>query len=276
MDIDQDNDLDILLIGEWTDIQYMKNENNTFTLHKLLPETPLTGWWNVIKKVDLDNDGKEDILLGNLGENYKYKATENEPFEVYSNDMNGDSKNDIILGYHIDDKLFPVRGFQCSSEQMPDLKDKIHSYKEFGSSDIFQIYGERLNDALHYKANNFKSGVLWNQGAGKFEFKPLNYIAQLAPVQSFETFDFDKDGDWDIIGAGNWFVSEIETPRADNGQGFILENLGNKTFKALSYTQTGLLAKDDVRNMVLLDAGTDHPKLVIANNNAKAQLFKFQ
>ena len=46
--------------------------------------------------VDMDQDGDLDIIAGNLGRNYKYKATESEPFEVYYYDF--DEKKLEVIG----------------------------------------------------------------------------------------------------------------------------------------------------------------------------------
>jgi len=139
IDIDKDGDEDIVMAGEWTNPLIMENNGDQFEL-KTLTKTDNVGWWNTIEIEDLDNDGFLDIVMGNLGNNYKYQASEKEPFEVFSNDMDGNGKYDIVLGYNSKGKLYPVRGLQCSSEQIPDLGDKFPTYEEFGSADIFKVY----------------------------------------------------------------------------------------------------------------------------------------
>ena len=42
---------------------------------------------NCIKEEDLDNDGDKDYILGNLGENYKFKANPEKPFDIYCADF---------------------------------------------------------------------------------------------------------------------------------------------------------------------------------------------
>jgi len=271
-DIDGDKDLDLILVGEWTDIITYENVDGQLTKKQYTDEA-LTGWWNIIKAVDLDNDGDEDYLLGNLGENYKYEASKDRPFELFAGDFDNSGVQDIVVSYYNDDKLFPVRGFQCSSEQIPDLKKQIGSYEEFGSSDVYQVYGDALKTATHLTATTFSSAILWNEN-GALVHQALPYDAQLAPIQDFIVTDYNKDGHKDIILAGNWYVSEVETPRADSGTGLVLKNMGNKQFQSVPYKESGFFAPHDVRALGLVKT-KGHPLLIVGNNNAASQVFSF-
>lgn len=273
-DFNGDGTLDLIVVGEWTSPMFFANDGAEFSLTKLGEVDKMVGWWNNVTAIDLDNDGDEDYLLGNLGENYKYKATDEEPFEIFSGDFDNNGKQDIVLGYYSESNLYPVRGFQCSSEQMPDLQNQFDSYKSFGTADIFEIYGTELEDALHYKANNFSSLILWNKGDEEFEIEKLPGQAQLAPIQDFLIQDFDKDNDLDILMAGNWYVSEIETPRADAGTGLLLINNENK-FSPQSVPQSGFFANKDARKLAYISCGKKSPLVVVANNNSRVQIFEY-
>ena len=97
--------------------------------------------------------------------------------------------------------------------------------------------------------------------------------AQLAPVQDFIVRDFDKDNDLDILLAGNWHVSEVETPRADAGVGLLLEN-NNGEFMPRSVGESGFFDNMDVRDMAYVNCGEEAPLIIVANNNAPVQVFK--
>lgn len=273
-DINRDGKLDLIFAGEWTDLLVMKNNDGVFALETLLKETKI-GWWNILEIKDLNNDGFLDIVAGNLGNNYKYQASDEAPFEIYSDDMDKNGKYDIVLGYNSNGTIFPVRGLQCSSEQIPDLKEKFHTYEDFGNSDLFKVYGDGLKGALHYSANCFKSGILWGNGKGEFEFQELPYQAQLFPVQAIEFVDIEKDGNLDIILSGNWYMAEIETPRADAGVGLILKNLGNKNFTGLSSSETGFFTPYDVRNMKKI-ATLEGNSIIVINNNRLPTIYNLE
>lgn len=267
-DYNNDGDKDLIIVGEWSDIQFYKNENGTLSLDKPLSKN--IGWWNCIKAVDIDNDGDDDYVVGNLGQNYKYTASENEPFEIYAGDFDDNNVQDIVLSYrHDDDNLYPVRGFQCSSEQLPELQNKFDSYESFGQADVYQVYGDDLDDALNIKANNFNSVIIWNTSTG-LKLESLPPVAQMAPIQDIVFEDIDNNGYQDIIAAGNWYMSEIETPRADNGSGIVLLNNGDQSFNAQEHS--GFFAKHDVRRLVKLKS-EDKSVFVVGNNNSAVQVF---
>ncbi|MGB3152219.1 MAG: FG-GAP-like repeat-containing protein, partial [Maribacter sp.] len=130
MDYNQDGWQDIAVTGEWMDIRIFKSDGGTkfeeVTDNLGLSDT--MGWWFSLKSEDIDDDGDIDLIAGNLGENYKYKATENETFDIYLNDFDGNRTNDIVLSYYNDGEQYPVRGRECSSQQMPSIKQKFKNY----------------------------------------------------------------------------------------------------------------------------------------------------
>lgn len=266
---------DLIVVGEWTGIMMFENENGK--LKRTSAENGLdnqTGWWNKIVAVDLDKDGDEDYVLGNLGLNYKYHATTDEPFEVYAHDFDENGTTDIVLGYYNQGTCYPVRGRQCSSEQMPMIADMFKTYEEFGMADIHSVYGDKLKDALHLKANNFASSILFNKGNGQFQLKNLPSKAQIAPINGIIAADFDFNGTVDLLLAGNLFQAEVETGRADAGRGLLMLGDGKGNFNPVSQEESGLFAPMDVKDLGMLYTGPNRSRiLLVANNNFGMQTF---
>ena len=208
-----------------------------------------------------------NILLGNLGENYKYKASEEEPFEVYYDDFDDNGQKDLVLGYYNFGDLFPVRGRECSSQQMPTIKKITPTYHDFGKSTVADIYGkEQLDKALHLSAYNFKSGILKNEGQGNFDFIPFPELAQLSSINAILTRDLDGDSQKEVIVAGNLFTSEIETPRNDAGYGLVLQNIGAGEFLPISASKSGLFLPGDVKILAFIEIA-GKPFILAGNNN---------
>lgn len=268
-DFNQDGFKDLIVVGEWMKITFFKNTDGNLTKDdSILPNT--YGWWNSIQEVDLDEDGDLDYIVGNLGLNYKYKATESEPFEIYSHDFDENGTNDIVLGYYNQGNLFPLRGRECSSQQMPFIKKKFPTYASFGSADLVQVYGkEKLENALHLKANMFASVYLENKG-GRFELHALPNEVQLSSINDICIADFDKDGSKDILVAGNLYQSEVETPRNDASIGALLKLGTDSQLEVIPYKRSGVFLNGDVKKMRLIKLGnTDFTAILVAKNNDK-------
>lgn len=268
MDYDQDNDLDLIISGVWMPVTIFENGQGKFRIKT--SDTGLeeaVGWWFSLEKADIDNDGDDDLLAGNLGLNYKYKATSEEPFTVHYDDFDNNGKNDIVLGYFNFGEHFPLRGRSCSSEQVPSIKEKFTSYNKFASATLSEVYGAKLNQALQYSAKTFASKYIENLGSGKFKMHDLPARAQFAPINDVVATDVDGDGHLDIIAGGNLFISEIETIRADAGTGVFLKGNGKGNFVAVSPSESGLYLTSDIRHLGLIKIGNNDAIIAAANND---------
>ena len=185
-DFDIDGDSDIVVVGEWMPITVIVNQQGQFTKQELTTNLGCssTGWWYSVEVGDLNNDNLPDLIVGNLGLNYKYKASVDEPFEVFYDDFDDNGKKDIVLAYYNYGIQFPLRGFSCSSQQVPDLQDKFKKYDIFASLDVQQVYGEEnLENALRLSVNTFESATLINNKSF-FDFRPLPNYAQFSSVNA--------------------------------------------------------------------------------------------
>ncbi|MBJ6369390.1 VCBS repeat-containing protein [Snuella sedimenti] len=276
--INDDQLIDLVVVGEWMPIKVFINEEGYFSdqsdVYGLNEEV---GWWNSVSAADFDNDGDVDLVCGNLGLNYKYKASKEETFDVYTKDFDDSGDLDIVLGYYNGGDLYPLRGRQCSSNEMPFIKDKFKSYDAFGKATLVQVYGSgNLNNALNYKASNFSSMYFENRGdKQKMRGVPLDKKSQVSSINSILNFDFNKDGYLDIIVAGNLYGSEVETPRNDASYGMYLKG-GSPAFEALPAFQSGLLVDGEVKQVNMLKGANGNDKLVFVRNNDELKFYSFK
>ncbi|WP_276167053.1 FG-GAP-like repeat-containing protein [Zobellia alginiliquefaciens] len=276
-DYNNDDMIDFILVGEWMPVTVFEQGEEGFKKKELSSLENTEGWWYSIKASDLDGDGDDDYVTGNLGLNYKYKATGKLPFEVYYADFDTNGSNDLALGYYENNTLYPVRGKQCSTEQIPSLKSKFKSYDAFAQADFFEVYNiKNTADVLHKKVKTFASSYFINEGDGSLEENKLPNMAQLSSVNSIIIKDFNQDGVKDVVVAGNLFASEVETPRNDAGSGFYMEGTVSSSgkYSLKPVYMSGLKFNKDLKSMQLLAVG-EKEFLVGVNNDGPLQVFEY-
>jgi len=274
VDFDNDEKLDLVIVGEWMPITFLQNTGNSFKeVNEQLGLQNTVGWWYSIVSDDFNEDGYPDLVAGNLGLNYKYKANPNATFDVYASDFDKNGKQDIVLGYY-DDKgvQYPVRGRQCSAEQIPAINIKYKDYNTFAEASLADIYHEPdLEAGLHYQAQQFASVYIHNKKGVAFEVKPLPTEAQLSSVNSIVSKDINNDTHLDLILAGNLFGSEVETPRNDASYGVVLTGNGKGNFTNMPFSTTGLKLGKDTKAMLPINLSSQFGMLV-ANNSDTLEL----
>ncbi len=273
-DLDNDGDHDLIITGEWMGIEVWINEQGQLARsEKYASLSAMKGWWNKLLIADIDQDGDKDIVAGNLGLNYKFHASPETPFHVYTNDYDLNGSVDVILAKNYKDSQVPVRGKVCATQQLPQLATEIPSFHDFASRDLEGILGPSIESALHLEAIEFRSGIFLNEGEGAFHFDPFSNEVQQQLINSIIYMDMDEDGIEDLLMAGNNYMSEVETTRADAGIGIFLKGKGKGSFEAIPALTSGFFADKDVRQLITLHTAKG-PLVFVINNNAQHQVFQ--
>ncbi len=272
-DINGDGQKELIIAGEWMPIKVLEwNQNQFIDISKEIGLNQSDGWWYSIKLADIDKDGDLDIIAGNLGLNYKYKATNAYPFTLFYGDLNKDGKSDIVLSYEQNGEYFPLRGKQCSSQQIPEITEKFPSYDLFGKSTLNKVYEGQLDSNKLLVVHDFSSAIFVNEN-GKFVRQNFAHDVQYFNWNSIELLDVNADGNVDIVVAGNLYESEVETPRGDAGNGLVLlgDGHGNFTKQVTSSRNWG---NSNVKN---IRAITVHgkPSVLIGSSNSVLKLITF-
>ncbi|NNE15134.1 MAG: VCBS repeat-containing protein [Saprospiraceae bacterium] len=272
IDVNGDNEKELLTVGEWQSPQIFQKENGQYV--NISSDWGLdshNGWWRSIEGKDLDNDGDLDLVIGNVGKNFKQKATDDYPLYLFSNDFDDNGTLDCVLAKPYKDRLVPTRGKECSTQQMPFVSEKFKTYSEFAAASVGDIYGEdKLNSGIKLEVNNFYSYVLWNEG-DKFRFEKLPPLAQISPVNDIVFLDVNNDDYSDIIIVGNDYNTEYETPRLDAGNGLLLINKNGEGFDSQTISSSGIFCPGDAKRMVVVE-NNSNKMIVVANNNSTPNL----
>ena len=275
-DYNNDGWTDLIVVGEWTPIKFYKNINGKFSEDTSLIDVDSTrGWWYDIVAEDFDKDGDMDLVIGNLGNNYKYQTSGDETFDIFYNDFDQNNTGDIVLSYYNDGEQYPLRGRQCSSEQIPAIKMKFQDYDAFSIATLEDVYTEpALENSLHYFSKTFSSVYLENTG-NSFNMSKLPPLTQLSSINKILKKDIDKDGYIDIVVSGNMYNSEVETPRNDASVGVYLKFTPDFGFEAVPTQKSGLFINGDVKDMEFISFN-ENEYIISAKNDDLIEFTKIK
>jgi len=279
-DFDNDGFTDLIIAGEWMPIQFFKNKQGK--LENISASSGInreTGWWNSITAGDFDNDGDIDYIAGNLGKNSFYKASGKAPVNIYVKDFDNNGGLDIITTVYLPDEKgvkreFPAQNRDDQVEQIPALKKRFLSYKEFGKATINDIFTkDELKDATKLQAINFANSYIENLGNGKFKLHALPILAQMAPIYAVVTDDFNSDGNIDVAINGNDFGTETSNGRYDALNGLVMLGDGKGAFKPLTILQSGLYIPGDGKALIKCRGIDNNYLLAASENNGPVKIF---
>ena len=285
-DVDADGKNELTVAGEWAPASIYKMQNGVFTK---LPATvtfsspvtkkdtaismdEFTGWWYCIKADDIDNDGDQDIILGNRGTNATIKGNYYNPCTVYAKDFDGNGSYDAVLGYYIQGQCYPLFSRDQLIDQMPGMRKKFIRYKDYSGTTLDKLFTPEQQKGMDvFKTRFFESGVLLNEGNGHYKFVPFPEKAQLSNINDFVISDFDNDGVKDVIVCGNSNDAAVMVGNYDATAALMLKGNGKGTFEAIPHTTDGFKVRGECRKMVYLE---DSKRLVILKNSAPAQIYQ--
>ena len=277
-DYDHDGKLDLVVAGEWMPVRVFHQENG-----KLVDRTQQAGlansngWWNSITAVDLRGNGRQDLVLGNLGLNSYLKASRNEPARLYINDFSHGGGLEQILTSYRNGVSYPLAGRDELLAKIPSLRGKYPTYKSFGASRIEDIFpSEDVAKAQVREAYTFASAVARNNLDGTFTMEQLPVEAQLAPIYAAIAGDFDGDGRIDLLLGGNFSGVPPVLGRYDASYGLMLKGDGAGRFAAVDLAASNLVIDGEVRHMATLRGARGERLIVVARNNDKLEILRVQ
>ncbi|CAM4113733.1 VCBS repeat-containing protein [Zobellia roscoffensis] len=270
-DFDSDGTDDLIVIGEWMSPVFFKNVKGK--LSKIdVTQKNLNGLWQTIVPFDIDHDGDTDYLLGNWGSNTKFKASAEHPLKMFYGDFDNNRQTETITTIEKDGKYYPLEGLDGLSSQLVFLKKKFNTYASFAGSSIEDIFDkEVLKQAKILEVNELRSGYLKNEN-GKFNFVPFQNELQVSPIMALLPYDFDGDGNEEVLVAGNYFGVKPYHGRFDSFGGALIKDENNVILGA----QIGFdLSQKSVRHLNIIDLKSEKYLLVTINNNA-AEVYRLK
>ncbi|HEY6977724.1 MAG TPA: VCBS repeat-containing protein, partial [Chitinophagaceae bacterium] len=282
-DFDNDGQIDLLLAGEWMPVTFLKNIGGKFkNITSSAGIDNKIGWWNSIVAGDFRHTGRTDYIIGNVGLNTLYRASDRYPVYITAKDFDNNGGYEAFTSLFLQDqkgqlKEFPANNRDDIIEKLPGLKKQYNNYKLFATSTMEEIFpAAKREGAIRLKVNMLQSCFLQNDGDGKFAMIPLPKAAQISTINGMVADDFDGDGNLDVLINGNDFGTEVSIGRYDALNGLLLKGDGSGGFSPLSIQQSGIYIPGNGKALVEL-TGSSGKYLVVASQNRDAlKLFELK
>ncbi len=266
-DFDQDGSVDLIVVGEWMAPVFLRNEKGEF---RQMDSRGPSGLWQRIIPFDIDRDGDMDYLLGNWGANSKFTASAEYPLKMYFADFDSNGSTETVLATARNGAYYPLVGLDELGSQMVMLRRKYPQYRDFAGQPIEKIFEPgQLEGAALREVTELRTGYLKNEETG-FRYYAFPQNLQVAPVMDFLSYDFDGDGNREVLAAGNYFGVKPYQGRFDSFPGALIKSekeiiLGNRT---------GLdLMNKSVRHLSVVSFD-NQPYLLVVYNNAAAEVYQ--
>ncbi len=282
-DFNNDGWPDLILTGEWMPITFLENDKGVFkNVTSASGIGNNTGWWNTIAAGDFDNDGDIDYIVGNLGRNSYFQASDKYPVSILAKDFDNNGTYDAILSLYLPasqtDKVkkdFPAESRDDILKELPRLSRKYPKYKDFAVATMDSLFSPTEREGAQYlKANYLSSAWLRNDGNGRFTMIPLPIQAQFSVLNGITVGDYDGDGNLDVLINGNDYGTEPIIGRYDALNGLLMKGDGKGHFTPLSIAASGIYLPGDGKALVSLKSKND--KLLIAGSQNKGPLKVFE
>jgi len=272
-DMDGDSKKDLVTASEWGTTKIYKNTGRRLAKIETSLDS-LSGWWNTISSADLDNDGDNDLIIGNQGSNLHYKPTPENPMRMWINDYDNNGTLEQIMTLRKDGKDYPLHQKQEMTQQITILKKQNIRASVYATKSIDELFPKFIfNQSIMREVRTSKSVIAINDGNGKYSIKSLPSRTQLSCICGITCTDVNNDGHLDLIMAGNNFEFKPQYSRLDANYGSVLLGDGAMNFTWQDYNTSGFFIRDEVKHINQFKDAKGNNYLITAINNKKPKIF---
>ena len=272
-DLTGDGRSELVIVGDWMAPQVFSYTGGTFK-----PMTTgladLSGMWGSVGVADVDGDKDNDLIIGNIGENFSLKADAEHPLKLWINDFDKNGILDKIMTKTIDGRDVPVFLKREMAEQFPFLKTKILKHSDYATKSLQDLFSPAVLESGQLKTMNYqRSIVAINDGKGNFTVRDLPAAVQMTCVNAIACEDLNHDGRTDVVLGGNFTHFTPQLGMIDACQGLVLLGQPKGNFQVLASKKSGYLTNGEVKQIspVIINGQTHLLNLI---NNANPTLFR--
>jgi hypothetical protein len=277
-DVNGDNKKELIITGEWMATKifgFNKGKNKFEELQNTNLENKY-GWWQTVAAGDVNGDGKTDLIIGNIGENFYLRPNEDNPVKLWINDFDQSGTAEQFLTRTIEGKDRPVFLKREITDQFPALKKENLKHSDYAKKTIQDLFSKELIKKSDVKQFNFcQSIVAINDGKGSFTIRALPQKMQLSSVNAIEITDINNDKKPDMIAGGNMFNFPPQFGRLDASYGHVLLNNGKGEFSWIEPKLSGLSLRGAIKDIKEIKS-KDKRYVLLVQNDERPALYKIK
>jgi hypothetical protein len=266
-DVNGDKHKELIIVGEWMAPRIFSYSGKRFEEQEHTNLNQLYGWWQTVTPADINGDGKEDLLMGNVGENFYLRPDTSHAVKLWLNDFDQSGTTDQFLTRVVAGRDMPVFLKREITDQFPGIKKNSLRHSEYATKSIQDLFAQAMIDKSEVKQFNYCSSIAAiNDGKGNFRVERLPTRVQLSCVNAVYAADLNRDGKVDLITGGNRFDYPPQFGRLDASFGDVLLNDGKGGFRWVEPNQSGLSLRGAIRDIKEIDIQNKHYILIVQND----------
>ncbi|MEM1120971.1 MAG: VCBS repeat-containing protein, partial [Bacteroidota bacterium] len=268
-DIDNDSDLDLVFCGDWLNMSVLENQGDNKFVYQAqeigLGNT--AGLWNTFVLKDLNNDGQLDIIGGNAGSNFKWKASVEQPVKMHLVDMDNNGKPEPLIFHHYFSQYKPFASLDQLAAQAPVVRKQFVNYNLFSSAQSVDDFSQVKSEAIiETKVLQELRSMVYLSENGKYKGIPLPQVAQMSTIQGLTFHNAE------LIFVGNHQDYLTELGESSSNSGGLLSNFDATTGQFKVQRSLPLPANLNPRSIIPLEKN----QYLIACNNGVQYLLDRQ
>jgi enediyne biosynthesis protein E4 len=255
-DLDLDKQNELVIAGEWMPVMVFNKEGGKLVnVSDKYFEKKYSGWWNKMAVGDFNADGRPDLVIGNMGLNTQFSASEKEPLEMFYKDFDKNGSVDPIFSFYIQHKKYPYLTRDELVTQLPVMRKRFADFKSYADVTLDELFLDKdeFTDAGHLTAGYMSSTCFISNASGKYKAMELPKEVQYSPIYAIEVLDYDEDGNADLLLCGNNSHFKIRLGKFDANYGVLLRGDGKGNFIYIPQTESGFIVRGDVRSCLQIN-----------------------
>ncbi len=261
------NSGELVVVGEWMPPRVFTFSNNRFS-EVQTNLSALNGWWQSVQAGDLDGDGDDDLVIGNLGSNFYLRPDAEHPVKLWINEFSNNMIPEKIMTQTINGKDMPVFMKRDLTDQIPVLKKQNLRHQEYATKALQDLFSAEQIKASDVKTFSYPhSCIAWNDGGGKYTVEPLPVPFQLSSVNAILLSDLNGDGRKDLLAGGNITSFLPQFSRLDASFGHVMINNGKRSWTYIPETASGIDIRGEVRDIKVVRQGSKANFIFLRNND---------